>query len=53
MISISQKEKEIIAKKFPRVHIRRTVKQKTKRHRYYMEEDRAAMRMLRNLRSAV
>lgn len=32
------------------VHIRRTVKQKSNRHRYYMEESREAMRILKSLR---
>lgn len=50
MIIISAREKEIIAERLPNVHIRRTVKQKSKRHRYYMEESRNAMRLLRDLR---
>lgn len=53
MIAISAKEKEIIAEKMPKLHIRRTVKQKSKRHRYYMEESRGAMRLLRDLRKAM
>lgn len=50
LIAISAKEKQIIAETFPMVHIRRTVKQKSNRHRYYMEESRDAMRVLRSLR---
>ena len=50
MIAISAKEKNIIAEKMPNVHIRRTVKQKSKRHRYYMEESKGAMRLLASLR---
>lgn len=51
MIAISAKEKEIIMEKVPDVHIRRTVRQKSKRHKYYMEESRDAMRVLRSLRN--
>lgn len=53
MIAINAKEKEVIAEKIPTLHIRRTVKQKSKRHRYYMEESKLAMRLLKNLRKAV
>lgn len=50
MVAISAKEKEIIAECLPGVHIRRTVRQKSKRHRYYVEESRDVMRILRSLR---
>ena len=50
LIVINAKEKEAIIKKYPETHIHRTVKQKSGRHRYYMEESRNAMRMLRQLR---
>lgn len=50
MIAISAKEKNIIAAKMPKIHIRRTVKQKSKRHRYYMEESKGALRLLASLR---
>lgn len=50
LIIISAKEKEYIVERMPDVHIRRTVKQKSKRHKYYMEESKNAMRLLRNLR---
>lgn len=50
MIAISEKEKEVIAECLPGTHIRRTVKQKSKRHRYYAEESRDVMRILRSLR---
>lgn len=52
MIAINAKEKEIIAEKLPNIHIRRTVPQKSKRHRYYMEESGTAMRLLKDLRRA-
>lgn len=51
MVLISKEEKEKINRRFPRVHITRTMKQKSKRHKYYCEENRAAMRYLEELRS--
>ena len=51
VVSITQEEKKVIAERFPQTHIRRTVQQKTKRHRYYMEESKNAMRLLKELRS--
>jgi len=50
VVIITDQEKEIIAERMPNVHIRRTVKQKSKRHRYYMEENKNAMRLLKELR---
>lgn len=52
MITITSQEKEIIVERMPNVHIRRTVKQKSKRHKYYMEENRNAMRLLKELRAS-
>lgn len=52
MIAISAKEKDIIVEKIPKIHIRRTVKQKSNRHRYYMEESKGAMRLLKDLRKS-
>lgn len=46
MIAISKQEKEAIVKRFPNVHIVRTMKQKSKRHRYYCEESKGVMRYL-------
>lgn len=51
MVIISAHEKEVISARMPDVHIRRTVKQKSKRHKYYMEENKGAMRLLKELRS--
>lgn len=51
MVLISKEEKEKISKRFPRVHIARTMKQKSKRHKYYCEENRAVMRFLEEIRS--
>jgi hypothetical protein len=47
---ITASEKEIIHKQFPFVHIVRTMKQKSHRHKYYMVEDRAAIKLLHDLR---
>ncbi len=52
MIAISKEEKDIISKRFPAVHIVRTMRQRSARHRYYMEEERGAMAMLSSLRTA-
>lgn len=50
MVAINASEKEAITAKFPNIGIVRTMKQDSKRHHYYMEEDRGAMEMLRRLR---
>ena len=50
MIAITVSEKEAISKKFPHVHIVRTMRQDSKRHHYYMVEDGAPMKLLRSLR---
>jgi len=50
LIAINKKEKEAISKMFPNVHIVRTAKQRSKRHRYYCEENRGAMALLESLR---
>lgn len=51
MIAISKEEKDFISKEFPKVHIVRTMKQKSKRHHYYCEESRAVMRYLDQIRN--
>ena len=50
VIVIDETERKYIAERFPEVHIRRTVKQKSKRHRYYMEEARYAVQALDRMR---
>jgi hypothetical protein len=50
MIAITLSEKNAIHKRFPDVHIVRTMKQDSKRHHYYMVEEFGPMRMLRELR---
>ena len=52
MIAINKAEKDAIRAQFPNVHIVRTMKQKSKRHRYYCEESKGVMRYLRELRGS-
>lgn len=52
MIAISAQEKKIISEQCPRAYIVRTMKHDSKRHHYYMTEDGAAMRVLRELRGS-
>lgn len=52
MVAITKTEKEAILKRFPNVHIVRTMKQKSKRHHYYCEESRAVMKYLDQMRNA-
>lgn len=42
LINISQEQAALVRKRFPNVHVRRTV------HKYYMEENPRAMRFLQN-----
>lgn len=51
MVAITKSEKEVIAKQFPKAHIVRTMKQKSKRHHYYCEETRAVMKCLNEIRN--
>ena len=50
MIAINKEEKNAVKQRFPNVHIVRTMKQKSKRHRYYCEESRGVMNLLNELR---
>lgn len=50
MIAITKDEKTMINTKFPKAHIVRTMKQKSKRHRYYCEETDYVMSFLKQLR---
>jgi len=50
LIAVTKEEKEIIAKAYPKAHIVRTAKQRSKRHRYYCEENRGVMALLAQLR---
>ena len=50
MVLITKEEKDQILKQYPNINIVRTVKQKSGRHRYYMEEAKGAMAMLDRIR---
>lgn len=50
MIAITLAEKKVIHKRYPDVHIVRTMKNDSKRHHYYMVESGAPMRLLNSLR---
>lgn len=50
MIAINKAEKDAIRAQFPNVHIVRTMKQKSKRHRYYCEESKPVLRYLNSVR---
>lgn len=50
MIEITKEEKKIITAAYPDTVVRRTVKQKSKRGRYFMTEDPDQMKLLKRLR---
>lgn len=50
MILISKEEAKVIREKYPNVSITRTMKQHSKRGRYYMTEDTRAMKEIEKMR---
>lgn len=50
MIAINKAEKKVVQEQFPNAHIVRTMKQKSKRGRYYCEETPKVMRLINELR---
>lgn len=50
MILISKEEAQVIRKKYPAVAITRTMKQHSNRGRYYMTEDKRAMKEIEKMR---
>lgn len=50
MIAINKLEKGVISKRLPNVHIVRTMKQNSKRHHYYCEENKQVMQILTEIR---
>ena len=50
MTLINKEEKEAISRLCPRAHIVRTMKNKSNRHRYYVEESRSVMYHLNKMR---
>lgn len=51
MVLINKEESIAIREKYPEVCIARTCKQKSKRHRYYVEEAKRVLKFLRFLRN--
>lgn len=51
MIAIDKAEKEAICARFSDVHIVRTMKQKSKRHRYYCAEIPSVVKFLSQIRN--
>mgnify|MGYP006982625546 CR=1 FL=1 len=51
MILITKEEKDAISKLYPDAHIVRTMRQKSKRHRYYCEESTGVMKYLEQTRA--
>ena len=52
MIAITKAEKDAISQRFPNANIVRTMKQRSKRHRYYCEESKSVMRFLKQMRGS-
>lgn len=50
IIQITKAEKDIICERFPNVHIVRTMRQRSKRHRYYCVETQGVMNLIGKLR---
>lgn len=50
MISINKNEKIEIQKKYPDAHVVRTMKTKSKRHHYFVEETMAVLKCLSQIR---
>lgn len=50
MVEINKEEAMAIRERFPNAGITRTMKQKSKRHKYYCEESRKVMQFLNRLR---
>lgn len=53
MIAINKTEKEFVQKHCPDITFVRTVRQKSKRHHYYMTETPRAMRYLNQIRYGI
>ena len=53
MVVITKEEAMEIKKRFPNVHIVRTMKHKSNRHRYYCEENWKVMRFLNEKRGLI
>lgn len=51
MISINKEEAKAMREHLPNVHIVRTMKQKSKRGRYFCKESKQAIRFIKNMRN--
>lgn len=51
MIEINKSEKEEIVNLFPKAHIVRTMKQRSKKHHYYCEESKSVIKYLNYIRN--
>ena len=51
LIAINKQEKEAIRERYPDIYIVRTMKQKSKRHRYYCVESPKVLRLLDRMRN--
>lgn len=51
MVAINKAEVDAIRKRYPKTYIVRTMKQRSKRHKYYCEESKQVMWFLNRLRS--
>lgn len=50
MVTITKSEKEAVLKRFPKAHIKRTMKRQSNRHHYYCEEASYIMEFLNEYR---
>ena len=50
LIQITKLEKDAIVRAFSNVHIKRTVRQRSKRHHYYCEESKKVLDFLKKYR---
>jgi hypothetical protein len=51
LIVINKEEAEELRRQIPSVHVHRTAKQRSKRHRYFVEESYKVLALLQKLRS--
>lgn len=53
MIAVNKMEKQTILERYPHTHFVRTMRADSKRHHYYMTEEGAPMRLLREMRGEI
>lgn len=52
MILVNEREIKVIREKISNLYVTRTMKQKSKRHKYYVPEDRRVIRLLKHMRTS-